>query len=274
MEDAAHVFVRAHFTYGSDWSILLGAEQVGGRCCATATESSRCDHNTELRCQALQGATAPCLLFLLCVARFGRFSGVWFLLLTPQPRPSLHKPSTPSRNAALGFEQVLSQVAVHVPGEGAVINMPMDVCFKTTNMHGWPRVVLSVYGESNLQSILQSRPVSIIQKWQRFSTAALAAMMLRLAPLAGPAAVSSSDTFRLLLIVFVKQLSALNCNSPSQVPIPLGHGSALLPVGGCSGREVAVPLYRPMASKQGPLAALARMLRPLTGDYPDFFDSR
>jgi hypothetical protein len=27
-ENPAHLFVRAHFTYGSDWSIVAGAEQV------------------------------------------------------------------------------------------------------------------------------------------------------------------------------------------------------------------------------------------------------
>jgi hypothetical protein len=112
--------------------------------------------------------------------------------------------------------QVLTQVAVHEQPAGAVLNMPIDVCFRTTNLHGWPRIVLSVYGESGLQSLLQARPV----------------------------------------------------------PIPLGHGAALLPVMPGSQIPVAVPLYRPAASKTGPLAFVARLLRPLTGDYPDYFDSR
>ena len=82
-ENPAHLFVRAHFTYGSDWTIVAGAEQV------------------------------------------------------------------------------LTQVAIHEQPGGAVLNMPIDVCFRTTNLHGWPRIVLSVYGESGLQSLLQSRPVPI-----------------------------------------------------------------------------------------------------------------
>jgi hypothetical protein len=105
---------------------------------------------------------------------------------------------------------------VHEHPSGAVLNMPIDVCFRTTNLHGWPRIVLSVYGESGLQSLLQARPV----------------------------------------------------------PIPLGHGAALLPVVPGSQIPVTVPLYRPVASKTGPLAFLARLFRPLTGDYPDYFDSR
>lgn len=76
-------------------------------------------------------------------------------------------------------------MSVHEAPHGAVFNMPLDVCFKTTNLHGWPRVVISVYGENGLQSLLQARPV----------------------------------------------------------PIPLGHGSALLPVApGLHSK--AVPLYR------------------------------
>mmetsp|Transcript_52375 Transcript_52375/g.119436 ORF Transcript_52375/g.119436 Transcript_52375/m.119436 type:complete len:236 (+) Transcript_52375:273-980(+) len=137
LSEGEHIFLRAHFTYGPDWSIVAGSEQV------------------------------------------------------------------------------LTQVSVHEAPHGAVFNMPLDVCFKTTNLHGWPRVVVSVYGENGLQSLLQARPV----------------------------------------------------------PIPLGHGSALLPVApGLHSK--AVPLYRPLASKTGPLAWVFRLLRPLTGDYPDYYDSR
>jgi len=114
-----------------------------------------------------------------------------------------------------GSEQVLTQVALHAAPHGAVFNMPLDVAFQTTNLHGWPRVVVSVFGENGLQSLLQSRPV----------------------------------------------------------PIPLGHGSALVPVTPGSHTKV-VPLYRPLASKTGPLAWLERLLRPLTGEYPDYYDHR
>ena len=43
------------------------------------------------------------------------------------------------------------QVAVHMVPHGAVFNMPIDVCFRTTNLHGWPQVVISVHGENGLQ---------------------------------------------------------------------------------------------------------------------------
>jgi B9 domain-containing protein 1 len=114
-----------------------------------------------------------------------------------------------------GAEQILSQVAKHSSPDGAVFNMPIDVCFRTTNLHGWPRVVISIYGENGLQSMLQSRPV----------------------------------------------------------PIPMGHGSVLIPTIPGAHKRV-LQLYRPMASKQGPLAFLLKLLRPLTGEYPDYFDSR
>lgn len=114
-----------------------------------------------------------------------------------------------------GSEQVLSQVAQHGSPNGAVFNMPLDACFRTTNPHGWPRVVVSVYGENALQSMLQRRPV----------------------------------------------------------PIPLGHGSGLLPVASGAHRRV-IPLYRPKASKTGVVAWLNTLLMPLTGNYPDYFDSR
>ena len=44
-----------------------------------------------------------------------------------------------------GPDMAMSQVAVHTPTEGATFNFPMDIAFKTSNIHGWPRVVISVY---------------------------------------------------------------------------------------------------------------------------------
>jgi B9 domain-containing protein 1 len=43
----------------------------------------------------------------------------------------------------------LSQIARKTPttyDEGVVWNFPVDVTFKSTNVYGWPRVAISVYG--------------------------------------------------------------------------------------------------------------------------------
>lgn len=50
-----------------------------------------------------------------------------------------------------GFSQVAQKGASSSAaggGGGAVVwNFPIDVTFKTTNPHGWPRVVVSVYSQ-------------------------------------------------------------------------------------------------------------------------------
>jgi|MDSY01.2.fsa_nt_gb hypothetical protein len=54
---------------------------------------------------------------------------------------------------------------------------------------------------------------------------------------------------------------------------PLGHGSCLLPL--FAGEHTRVcDCYRPLATKTGLKAWLASAFSPLTGDVPDFYDSR
>ena len=48
-----------------------------------------------------------------------------------------------------GIDTGLSQTAKSNPNhleEGIVWNFPIDVTFKSTNVHGWPRIAMSVYG--------------------------------------------------------------------------------------------------------------------------------
>lgn len=48
-----------------------------------------------------------------------------------------------------GLDNGLSQIACHnhlsVDGE-VVWNFPLDISFKSTNIHGWPRIAVGVYG--------------------------------------------------------------------------------------------------------------------------------
>jgi len=47
-----------------------------------------------------------------------------------------------------GAEHGFSQTAQRGGGSGSIVwNQPLDVTFKTTNPHGWPRVVVSVYSQ-------------------------------------------------------------------------------------------------------------------------------
>ncbi|KAF2899123.1 hypothetical protein ILUMI_07050 [Ignelater luminosus] len=51
-----------------------------------------------------------------------------------------------------GLEAGLSQTANVVSnGEDIVLNLPIDIVYKSTNLHGWPQIVLSVYSGINLQ---------------------------------------------------------------------------------------------------------------------------
>jgi B9 domain-containing protein 1 len=48
-----------------------------------------------------------------------------------------------------GIDNGLSQTACqnHLNSEGSVVwNFPIDVTLKSTNLHGWPRIAISVYG--------------------------------------------------------------------------------------------------------------------------------
>jgi len=48
-----------------------------------------------------------------------------------------------------GVETGLSQIARKAPThyeQGVVWNFPIDVTFKSTNVYGWPRIAISVYG--------------------------------------------------------------------------------------------------------------------------------
>ena len=47
-----------------------------------------------------------------------------------------------------GIETGLSQIARRMSGydSSVVWNFPVDISFKSTNAHGWPRMSLSVYG--------------------------------------------------------------------------------------------------------------------------------
>jgi len=50
---------------------------------------------------------------------------------------------------ASGIETGLSQIARKAPThyeQGVVWNFPVDVTFKSTNVYGWPRIAISVYG--------------------------------------------------------------------------------------------------------------------------------
>ncbi|EGB06642.1 hypothetical protein AURANDRAFT_28991 [Aureococcus anophagefferens] len=51
-----------------------------------------------------------------------------------------------------GIETGLSQIARKAPGvdQSVVWNFPVDISFKSTNAHGWPRMSISVYGVDGL----------------------------------------------------------------------------------------------------------------------------
>ena len=53
---------------------------------------------------------------------------------------------------ASGLDTGLSQTARRIvtQDEMVVWNFPIDVTFKATNVHGWPRIALSVYGIDHL----------------------------------------------------------------------------------------------------------------------------
>ena len=51
-----------------------------------------------------------------------------------------------------GIETGLSQIARKTSGcdNSVVWNFPVDVSFKSTNAHGWPRMSISIYGVDSL----------------------------------------------------------------------------------------------------------------------------
>ncbi len=51
-----------------------------------------------------------------------------------------------------GIENGLSQIARKAPGcdNSVVWNFPVDISFKSTNAHGWPRMSVSIYGVDSL----------------------------------------------------------------------------------------------------------------------------
>lgn len=53
-----------------------------------------------------------------------------------------------------GLEQGISQMSTSrsSPSEGAVVvwNFPLDVTLKSTNVYGWPQIVITVYGDAAL----------------------------------------------------------------------------------------------------------------------------
>jgi B9 domain-containing protein 1 len=52
-------------------------------------------------------------------------------------------------SVAAGIDTGLSQTSRKMPGQfdgGVVWNFPIDVTFKSTNVYGWPRIAISVYG--------------------------------------------------------------------------------------------------------------------------------
>ena len=51
-----------------------------------------------------------------------------------------------------GIETGLSQIARKAPGSDASVvwNFPIDISFKSTNAHGWPRISISIYGVDSL----------------------------------------------------------------------------------------------------------------------------
>jgi hypothetical protein len=69
-----------------------------------------------------------------------------------------------------GFSQVAQKGASSSAaggGGGAVVwNFPIDVTFKTTNPHGWPRVVVSVYSQVRPRGA----PESVRDERERFGT--------------------------------------------------------------------------------------------------------
>ena len=52
--------------------------------------------------------------------------------------------SAGSQGLDTGLSQTARKTVNHY--EGVVWNFPLDVTFKSTNVHGWPRVAVSVYG--------------------------------------------------------------------------------------------------------------------------------
>ena len=84
---------------------------------------------------------------------------------SPSPRPPLLSPlqfpdlddlfckysfsQGPDWKVCQGIDQGFSQVARKSSGGDSTVvwNFPIDVTFKATNAHGWPRLVVSVYSK-------------------------------------------------------------------------------------------------------------------------------
>ncbi|XP_050526209.1 B9 domain-containing protein 1-like [Daktulosphaira vitifoliae] len=54
----------------------------------------------------------------------------------------------PDWEIVTGMEEGISQIAKKSQDERQIIvwNFPLDICFKSTNPHGWPQLIISVYG--------------------------------------------------------------------------------------------------------------------------------
>ncbi|KAK9888290.1 hypothetical protein WA026_000552 [Henosepilachna vigintioctopunctata] len=51
-----------------------------------------------------------------------------------------------------GVESGLSQICtVNMNGEKIVLNLPLEVMMKSTNLYGWPQVLVSIYNEMTLE---------------------------------------------------------------------------------------------------------------------------
>ena len=60
-----------------------------------------------------------------------------------------------------GPEMFLTQIAIVESGQEALLNMPIDAIFSTSNLHGFPRIIISIFGVNGMQTALLGRPESV-----------------------------------------------------------------------------------------------------------------